>query len=98
MELRERLTSAPVVEVTRLELDRMRASGDTVRDEDTTVAGRIRVVWFDGMIVVQEETPQGRLMVRLMPSLERAHAFVDNRLTTYEKMWDGCGCKVDYFS
>jgi len=98
MELTERLASSPVVEVTELELDRLRASGDAVRDEDTMIAGRIRVLSLDGMIVVQEQTPRGRFLVRLMPSLELAHAFVDRRLATYEKMWDGCGCKVDYFS
>ena len=98
MELRERLSSAPVVELTELELEQLLASGDTVRDEDTPVAGHIRVLVVDGMAVVQEQTPRGRFVVRLMPSLDRAQAFVDDRLATYEKMWDGCGCRVDYLS
>ena len=89
MELRERLTSAPVVELTEVELDRLRASGETMRDDNTSVAGRIRILSLDGMFVVQEKTPQRRILVRVMPSLERAQSFVDDRLATYDKMWDG---------
>ena len=89
MDLRERLTSAPVVELTEVELDRLRASGETVRDDNTGVAGRIRILSLDGMIVVQEQTPQRRILVRVMPSLESAQRFVDDRLAAYDKMWDG---------
>jgi hypothetical protein len=39
--------------------------------------------------VVQEQTPQRRYLVRVMSSLERAQSFVDDRLATYDKMWDG---------
>ena len=28
----------------------------------------------------------------------RAVHFVDDRLAAYERMWDGCGCKIDYFA
>jgi hypothetical protein len=89
MELTSRLTSAPVVELTEVELDRLRTSAETMRDDDTTVAGRIRILSFDGMILVQEQTPQRHFLVRAMPSLERAHTFVDDRLAVYDKMWDG---------
>lgn len=96
VELRQRLTSAPVVELTEVELDRLRVSAETLRDEDTLVAGRIRILSIDGLIVVQEQTPQRRFLVRALPSLERAREFVDDRLAVYERMWDGCGCRVDY--
>jgi hypothetical protein len=89
MELTSRLTSAPVVELTEVELDRLRTSAETMRDDDTTVAGRIRILSFDGMILVQEQTPQRHFLVRAMPSLECAHTFVDDRLAVYDKMWDG---------
>jgi hypothetical protein len=89
MELRERLTCAPVVELTEVELDQLRASGETVRDDNTNVAGRIRILSVDGTVVVQEQTPQRRYLVRVMSSLERAQSFVDDRLATYDKMWDG---------
>ena len=33
---------------------------------------------------------------RVVADLEAAGRFVDNRLAAYDRMWDGCGCKVDY--
>jgi hypothetical protein len=98
MKLRERLVSAPVVELTEPELDRLLASGETLRNDDTSMAGRIRILSLDGLIVVQEQTPGHRFVARSLPSLERAQSFVDERLATYDKIWDGCGCRVDYFS
>ena len=97
MELAPRLRGAAIVELSQGELDVLRASAETLRDDDTTVAGHIRILSFDGMILVQEQTPQRQLLVRAMPSLERAHRFVDDRLAVYDKMWDGCSCRVDYF-
>ncbi len=28
--------------------------------------------------------------------LEAARRFVEDRMETYERMWDGCGCRIDY--
>ena len=29
---------------------------------------------------------------------ETAERFVEDRLSDYERMWDGCGCKIEYHS
>lgn len=29
--------------------------------------------------------------------MAEARSFVDGRLETYDNMWNGCGCKVDYY-
>jgi len=68
-----------------------------LQDQDTLVAGHLRVLDLSGLVLVQEETPDGQLLVRRAESVEAAQALVDERLATYERMWDGCGCKVDYF-
>ena len=70
---------------------------DVIRDDDTCLAGRIRVLLLDGVILVQERTPKGQILVRRLADEGTAHRFVDDRLAVYERMWDGCGCKVDYF-
>ena len=41
--------------------------------------------------------PDGNALARRMPSIEDATDFVNDRLGTYERMWDGCGCKINYF-
>ena len=72
-------------------------SAEVLRQDNTCVAGWIRVLAFRGDVLVQEETPDGHALARRMPSIKQAYAFVDRRLETYERMWDGCGCKVEYF-
>ena len=70
---------------------------DILRQENTCVAGWIRILSVDRAILVQEETPEGNALARRMPSIEDANAFINDRLRTYERMWDGCGCKINYF-
>lgn len=47
--------------------------------------------------LVQEQTPSGEVLVRRFATRDDADAFVDDRLQTYDRMWDGCGCKVRYY-
>ena len=67
-----------------------------LREEDTTLAGPIRVLAFDGDLWVQEQAPDGRILLRRFDDRAAADAFVDRRLEIYDRMWDGCGCKIDY--
>jgi hypothetical protein len=46
--------------------------------------------------MVQEETPDRVVLTRRMATREAAEAFVNDRLEIYERMWDGCGCKINY--
>ena len=46
--------------------------------------------------MVQEQTTNGEILVHEVGSEAAAQRVVDDRLATYERMWDGCGCKVDY--
>jgi hypothetical protein len=77
-------------------LDALLQAADIVRDDDTCLSGRIRILSLGGLAMVQEQTPEGEILIRRIRSLEAAQSFVDDRLGTYERMWDGCGCKVDY--
>jgi len=36
-------------------------------------------------------------VARLLGDAEEARAFVERRMEEYERMWDGCGVKVEYF-
>ena len=46
-------------------------------------------------MAVEEPTSRQRVLRRLAE--DEVAAFVKDRLDTYERMWDGCGCKVEYF-
>ena len=64
-------------------------SAETVLEENTSISGMVRVLQLGKAYLVQERTPDRQLLVRPRPTLEAATAFVEKRLQTYEKMWDG---------
>jgi len=86
------------VEITPQELEGLLAAARIVREEDTRLAGMLRVLELDDRTLIQEQTFDGQPLVRRMESAEAALAFVVERLATYERMWDGCGCKVDHYA
>jgi len=92
------LTQRSIVTVSEDELQMLLEMGESVREKDTCLSGKIRILRIDDMVVVQEKIPQGAYLIRKMESREEADRFVDERLETYDRMWDGCGCKIDYFS
>lgn len=47
------------------------------------------------VVAIEEPEPDGRV-VRVLEDLEAARRFVEDRMETYERMWDGCGCRIDY--
>lgn len=69
---------------------------EVIRADDTCVAGWIRILRINDHFAVQEQTPDGEILVRRLISREAAERFVEDRLNDYECMWDGCGCKIDY--
>jgi hypothetical protein len=92
-----KLQSKAPFPIDRNDLIGLLETAEVLRQDNTCVAGWIRILSVDGAVLVQEETPDGNALARRMPSIEDANRFVDDRLGTYERMWDGCGCKINYF-
>lgn len=92
----DRVRSHPPTVLDQQQLAMLLETAEIVRDADTLMADRIRILTIEGVILVQERTPQREILVRRLDSREAAHRLVDDRLATYERMWDGCGCKIDY--
>ena len=44
----------------------------------------------DGVEIFEHELEQLRT--------DRKARFVAERMDQYERMWDGCGCRIDYYS
>ena len=57
----------------------------------------IRILKYDNSIVIQELSDKNEVVLRLAGSIESAVLFVQKRMETYDKMWDGCGCKIYYY-
>lgn len=69
-----------------------------VSESDTLISDFIRIVCFQDWFIVQEKSPKNEILLRKFPDHESAAVFIDGRLKIYEKMWDGCGCKINYYS
>ena len=95
-ELIEQIERQAVVSLDREDLPKLLEVADTIRADDTGLAGWIRVLFIDGRVAVQEQTTDGEILLRRLVSRDAAEQFVDRRLTDYELMWDGCGCRIDY--
>ncbi len=94
--LLEKLGEASRLGLSPDELASLLQEADLVREEDTCISGMIRILRLKNTVLVQEETPEREIVVRIRPTVEAEEEFVAGRLETYERMWDGCGCKVDY--
>ena len=94
--LLEKLSDASHLGLSPDELAGLLDQAALVREQDTCISGMIRILRLKNIILVQEQTPDHEIVVRIRPTVEAAEVFVAGRLETYERMWDGCGCKVDY--
>jgi len=69
-----------------------------LKEENTYLNDFIRIINFNEIICIQETSDKNEIIVRRMNSLKEAEDFVQERLDFYDRKWDGCGCKIDYYS
>jgi hypothetical protein len=92
----QRVLGGNTAEISCQELGRLLESAAVLRSEVTGVAGPIRILQLGERLLIQEESPRGEIFLRAASSRQAADSFVEERLATYERMWDGCGCRVNY--
>ncbi|MBN1824816.1 MAG: hypothetical protein JW958_01035 [Candidatus Eisenbacteria bacterium] len=96
-EILARLEEESVLEVTLEEWEGFLAEAEKIREEKPILSEAIRVLRIGGRIVVQETSNRKEILLRRFAGVEEADAFVRDRMDTYDRMWDGCGCRVDYY-
>lgn len=79
------------------ELKSVLDNSEILRVEDTHLSDFIRILKYDGNLFAQEISFKKEIILRKMSSIEDADKFVQERLDYYERKWDGCGCKIDYY-
>lgn len=79
------------------DLETLLASSKKIREERPAGAGPIRVLVAGKDVLVQETSDKGEVVLRRFESEEDAARYVSDRIDTYDRMWDGCGCRIDYF-
>jgi hypothetical protein len=95
-DIAEEIKSRAIVALDGEELTELLEASETLRADDTCLVGWIRILSLGGNLMVQEETPDGEILLRRAATREVAERFVERRLGEYERLWEGCGCKIDY--
>ena len=88
-EILEQARLGQIVAISKENLAPLLERTETVREDNTSIAGLIRTLRLGDRVLVQERTPEGDHFVRKVPSEGAAQRFVEARLADYERMWDG---------
>jgi len=79
------------------ELNELLSQSKMISEEDTYISDKIRLFEFEDDLIIQEKTTKDEYLLRVMKTKKEAEEFIKERLDIYNRMWDGCGCKVDYY-
>lgn len=79
------------------ELKSVLDNSEIIRAEDTHLSDFIRLLKYESNLFVQEITFKKEIIIRKINSIEEADKFIQERLDFYERKWDGCDCKIDYY-
>ncbi|HMN18837.1 MAG: hypothetical protein WA440_07515 [Ignavibacteriaceae bacterium] len=79
------------------ELHTVLKDAEILREENTYLSDHIRLLKYNDILFIQEITFKKEVLLRKMDSMKDADSFIQERLDYYERKWDGCGCKIDYY-
>jgi len=96
-EFREKVGDGGIVPMSRAEWEGIASSFPEVERHNTQLAGDLIIVRAGDALVAVEAPSRDARVARALGGPEEARAFVARRMEEYERMWDGCGVKVEYF-
>jgi hypothetical protein len=83
--------------INKEELEKLLSHSETIIEKDTHISDKIRLLKLGNDLIIQEKTSKDELLIRIVKTKKEAEDLIDQRLEIYDKMWDGCGCKVNYY-
>lgn len=95
-ELMGRLVEGEIVSLTPDQWRCVAPSFEVAERHDTGLRGEILLVTSGAGAAIVEEPSNAERVVRPLPTTAAARELIADRLATYDRMWDGCGCKIDY--
>lgn len=96
-EIKNRFKSGKILVISNQELTELLKSSQIVYEQDTRLRDFIRVIQNGNFYLVQETTNTQEIILRKFDKKADAMKLVKERLEIYDKMWDGCGCKINYY-
>ena len=79
------------------ELNELLSHSKMIIEENTYISDKIRLLKFKDELILQEKTTKDEFLIRSMKTQKEAEKFIKDRLEIYNRMWDGCGCRVNYY-
>jgi guanylate kinase len=83
--------------ISKEELEKLLSDSELIIEKDTHISDKIRLLKLDNDLIIQEKTTKDELLIRIVKTKKEGEDLIKQRLEIYDKMWDGCGCKVDYY-
>ena len=97
-QLNARLKREGIVALSAAEWMAVAGGFEEMQRHQTFIAGDLLIVKGDaGFAAVEQPSPDQRVVRHLRDS-DDVHRFVLQRMGEYERMWDGCGCRIDYYA
>jgi hypothetical protein len=84
--------------ITEVELNELLLKSKIIVEKDTLISDKIRLLALDNQLILQEKTTKDEYLIRMVKSLKEGKELIKQRMEIYDRMWDGCGCKVDYYN
>lgn len=96
-EFLEKVQAGGTVPLSREEWESVAEAFEVVERHNTQLAGDLLIIRVGEAMGALESPSRDARVARLLGGEAEVRAFVQKRLEEYERMWDGCGVKVDYY-
>ena len=96
-EFRKKLSDGGTVPLSAREWEELSEHFPVEERHATQLAGDLLIVRAGKDLAAVEAPSRDARVARLLGGKDEARAFVARRMDEYERMWDGCGVKVDYY-
>ena len=95
-ELNDRLRQQEIISLAPDEWSELMNHFEEVERHYTFVVEDLLILQGNIGLIAVDQPKNDTRVVRWLPSVEDKDRFVKDRLDAYERMWDGCGCKINY--
>ena len=93
----KRFRTEKYIVISANELAGLLKSSKIIIEQDTRLRDYIRILQVEGYFILQETSNTSEIIIRSFENVIEAMNLVNDRLQVYDKMWDGCGCKINYY-
>lgn len=96
----QNLEQKNVYQASQQEIDQLLNHYTTEKEIETHMTGSIKILTSNDLDdqnkkIAIESNQKNQFFIRFIDK-ENIQEFIDERLSLYDKMWDGCGCKIFY--